>query len=139
MKTIDTYIKEALLTKSNIEDARKANIPFPEVDFDEPDEDDAKEIEKWIKDNGLEPDFHLTTSDKNEPSGHWGVEPGVGRPVHYMFCYIFDKVQKYPISFVDIGPNYVHRVGPKFQNGESSAGDKIDNIVKTIKAERGIR
>jgi hypothetical protein len=83
----------------------------------------------------------LTTSDSDKPSGHWGVQVGVGRPVHYMLCYVFDKVQKSPISFVDIGPKYVHRVGPKFQNSMngSNVGDGIDNIVKTIKAERGIR
>lgn len=58
MKTIDTYIKEALITKSNIKNAAKANQrskEFPKLDFDEASEECAEELQEYLEENNLMP------------------------------------------------------------------------------------
>ena len=58
METIDKYIKEALITKSNIKNAAKTNQKpkdFPKLDFDETTVECAEELQEYLEENNLMP------------------------------------------------------------------------------------
>ena len=135
MKTIDTYIKEAFITKTNIAKTRKANLQFPDVDFEEGSDEDAKVIEDWLCENNLMPDVLYSAPD--EPNGHWLVELGTGRIVHYILRYKFTTV-KFAVSVIDIGPDYVKRTPGGYLRG-SNTDKYVDELIEIIKNTRNIQ
>ncbi len=97
MKQIVNYIKEAFITKANIDKARKANdadtsrydigklTPFPTITFNKTNIKDAFLLNGWLKENHLFPKIRKINGRK----GKWQAHAGVGNV--YYISFIFDE------------------------------------------------
>ena len=142
MKTIDTYIKEAFITKDNIKKMSSKikrgvfdidNVtPLPDIKFKNPTDDDAAKFEKWLEENDLMP--HIDSIENH--NGKWKVYAGMYNGLYIEFTFDDDKVnnndKELPFLCVDSQciVRIIHKVARYTGNFDTFELMQRDNILK---------
>ena len=140
METIDNYIKEALITKSNINKIANANkrggfdidniTALPKINFDKPKENDADSLEEWLKENDLMPNIDNIEGHKIE----WTVYAG---SLNYGLYLAFDFVEI--STFGEITILCIEKEGIRKVEAVIPIKLKVTNTLSLLKENKKLR